>query len=131
MDSSLLSVLEITSRYIANRGHPHPDFSLSPQSAVCQDAYIFGIDVDDYVHELEEAFGPVVRQIPWLRFTDQAGSFRGFGCLLVPFWLMTRLVLWPFRRGKVMPRVNPKAFGPRLEMQHIAKVIDTGHWLEP
>jgi len=131
MGDTIDRVMDATLKYIAHRGQPDPDFVLSPSSAICQDAAIFGIDVDDYVNELEDTFGPVIRQIPWLRYTDQTASFRGCGCLAFPFWLMARIIIWPFRKGKIIPRANPREFGPRLELQHIAKVIDAGHWLEP
>ena len=130
-DSSLDRLIALTNRYLEHWGHPDGEWQLTAHSAICQDAYIFGIDVDDYVYELEEEFGKVVLLIPWLRFTDQTASARGFGCLLFPFWLMYRLARLPFTGGPVIPESDPKNFGPRLELGHVAAVIEKGEWFEP
>ena len=131
MLSELDRLLAVTRAYLDQRGHPDPDFELSAESAVSQDAQISGIDVDDYVEDLAAEFGPIVYQIPWLRFTDQEGSFRGCGCLLVPFWLLKRIAISFYRGERVF--LPPKAdnFGPRLEFRHIAAVIEKGQWFDP
>jgi hypothetical protein len=131
MVSTVDRVIAVTNRFLENRGHPDDSFVAVAQSAVCQDAYIFGVDVDDYVAELENEFGQVVWIIPWLRFTDQTSSFRGWRCLAFPFWFLFRLLRLPFRTGPVIPKSDPRNFGPRLELDHIAKIIEQGEWVEP
>ena len=100
-------------------------------TAICQDAMIFGVDVEDYVAELEEEFGAIVWDIPWLHYTDQTSSFRGCSAGLFPFYLLARLARWPFFGGDIIPKADPGNFPKRLELGHIAKVIDAGHWIEP
>lgn len=124
-------LIDVTTKFIEERGHPDENVVLTPASAVCQDAYIFGIDVDDYVNALSSEFGQIVHQIPWGHYTDQTSSFRGCGCLLVPPWLLWRLVRWPLVRGSIIPRADPRNFPFRLELGHLAKVIDRGEWIEP
>lgn len=92
---------------------------------------IYGIDVEDYVWALEEHFGEVVRQIPWLRFTDQTFSFRGCGVVLVPLILIWRIARFPFAGGPILPRPDPINHPERLALEHIAAVIDRGEWFEP
>lgn len=128
MSATLNRLIEITSQFCANRPAKMP---LIGESAICQDAYIFGIDLDDYVDAIENEFGQVVLQIPWLRFTDQTASFRGCAVLLVPPWLLWRLVSWPFRGGRFLPHPDPLKFQHRLTLRHIAAVIDRGEWFEP
>lgn len=106
------------------------DVDISAESAVCQDLLIFGIDVDDYHGDLRGRFGPIINEIPWLRFTDQTDSFRGCGCLLVPFWLAGRLVKRVFRPGDAL-HSDPRNHPERLTLRHVAAVIDAGQWFEP
>lgn len=131
MATTLERVINITEKFLQIRGHPDDDFVVTASSAVCQDAYIYGVDVDDYVDEMEGEFGDVVWIIPWLRFTDQAAAFRGWGILIFPFWLVGRIASWPFHMGRIIPAPDPRTFGHRLEFEHIAKVIDAGQWSEP
>ncbi|MBM3928214.1 MAG: hypothetical protein FJ335_07135 [Sphingomonadales bacterium] len=101
----------------------------SPDTAMAQDAIIDGIDVDDLVFDLEDEFGLVIREIPWLRFSDQRASFRGCGIVLYPAWVVWRLFV---RKSDepihILP--DPQLF-PRLTVSHIAGVIDRGEWFEP
>lgn len=131
LDDSVRVVIDITTAYLQRRGHPDAGFVPDAHSALCQDAYIFGVDVDDYVYELKQSFGDVVYEIPWLHFTDQTASFRGWACLIVPFWMIWRLMRWPVMGGTVFPRPQPRTFPLRLELRHIAYVIQQGEWIEP
>jgi hypothetical protein len=130
-EHTVRAVIDITAAYLQRRGHPDAGFVPDAQSALCQDAYIFGIDVDDYVYELKRRFGDVVYEIPWLRFTDQTSSFRGWASLIVPFWVFWRLARKLVMGGPVIPHPQPRAFPLRLELAHIAYVIEQGEWIEP
>lgn len=130
--STLERLLGVTSKF--NRERFGVDVEVprfDADSTVCQDALIYGLDVDDYVARLEAEFGPVVLEIPWLRFTDQTASFRGYGCLVFPVWLVGRFLAWPFRGGHLIPVPDPRHFPHRLTLGHVAHVIDGGHWIEP
>lgn len=62
---------------------------ITPETAMAQDARIDGIDVDDFVTELHEEFGPIIGDVPWLIFSDQRNSARGCIAVMgVPFWLV-------------------------------------------
>jgi hypothetical protein len=122
-------VLDVTRRFLQRRGGD--DAQLTAASAVCQDAMIFGIDVDDYAHSLEAEFGPIVRDIPWLRYTDQTSSFRGCGCILVPFWLLSHVPAKLLKGESLIARPDPRNFPRRLTFGHVAAVIDAGAWFEP
>lgn len=95
---------------------------LTPASAIDQDIGISGGDVEDLAEALAQEFGDQVWQWPWQRFAllDEGIS------LFAPFWLVWRLITRPIR-GRFF---DPSPF-ERLELGHIAKVIEAGHWLEP
>ena len=126
---TLAKVIAITSDFRSDVVDDEAPFSAT--TAICQDAMIFGVDVEDYVWRLEEEFGSVVWKIPWLPYTDQTFSFRGCGCLAIPFVLVWRLVVWPVTREKIIPRADPANFPHRLTLGHIAAVIDKGEWFDP
>lgn len=131
MNPTLDRLIELTNQYLGNRGDPDAAFIASPTSAVCQDCFIYGVDVDDYVCLLEEEFGPVVRHIPWLAYTDQTSSYRGCAIALFPLVTICRAPLKLFFGRSLVPAPDPRHFGPRLTLRHIAHVIDEGHWSEP
>ena len=120
-------VLSATRRHVEARGGSWPS-EVKLDDAVCQDLMIFGIDVDDYVGELEIDFGKVVWTIPWLHFTDQTSSFRGLGCFLFPPWLLWRLLRRLVASGPIIPRADPKNYPHRLTLREIAKIIEEGGW---
>lgn len=95
---------------------------LSDHTAVDQDLKIAGGDIVDFAEALANAFGAQVWQWPWQRFAmlDEGVS------VLAPFWLAWRLLTWPIR-GRVF---DPSPF-ERLELGHIAAVIDRGEWFDP
>jgi hypothetical protein len=123
-------LVRVTRAHLVSRG-TEGDEPIRQDAAVCQDLLIFGIDVDEYVDRLAAEFGPVVNQVPWLTYTDQTASFRGFGCLAFPLWLGWRLVRWPFARGSIIALPNPKHHPHRLTLEHLAAVIDKGAWFDP
>lgn len=122
-------VLEATRRYLAERAGEDPTaVSAALDDAVCQDLMILGVDVEDYVWALETEFGDVVWTIPWLHYTDQTNSFRGCGCLMVPPWLVWRLMKKLVRGGTVMDCPHPRDHPHRLTLREVAAAIEAGGW---
>ena len=127
MTDTLERLIRVTEEH--STGRPG-NFPLNADSAVSQDAYIFGVDVDDYVTRLEAEFGPAVWTIPWLHYTDQRYSHRGWqACIIAPF-----LVPWLMAKGALVGR---KAIAPdpvnhpyRLTLRQVAEAIDNGGWPE-
>ena len=95
---------------------------LSELSAIDQDIRIAGDDVAELAEALAAEFGEQVWQWPWQRFAQLDEGLP----LLFPFLLIWQLATWPFRGSFEYP--SPYE---RLELGHIAKAIDAGHWLEP
>lgn len=94
---------------------------LRDDSAVDQDLKIWGDDVDEFANALAQAFGKQVLQWPWQRFTDLNEP-----SLLTVLALFRQLLTWPFRGSFSYPsRLE------RLELGHIARAIEAGHWIEP
>ena len=117
MHSALDRVIAIVSRHTGV-----PVVKLGAKSAIDQDIRISGGDVNELAEALAAEFGEQVWQWPWQRFTmlDEGLS------LWFPITLTWQLLTWPFRGTFEYP--SPLE---RLELGHIAKVIDAGHWLEP
>lgn len=95
---------------------------LSGASAIDQDVRISGGDVHELAEALAKEFGLQVWQWPWQRFAELN---EGCSPLVFP-WLIWRLLTWPVR-GHLF---DPSPF-ERLELRHIAAVIDCGEWFEP
>ncbi|MES2303187.1 MAG: hypothetical protein V4521_14110 [Pseudomonadota bacterium] len=95
---------------------------LTASSAIDHDIQISGGDVEDLAEALAKEFGDQVWQWPWKRFAclDEGLS------LFFPFQITWQLLTWPLRGSFSYP--SPYE---RLELGHIAKVIEAGHWLEP
>lgn len=91
-------------------------------SAIDQDIKISGGDVTDFAEALAEEFGDEVLQWPWQRFALLDDGLS----LLFPFALVWQLVSWPFRGSFEYP--SPYE---RLELGHIAAVIEKGEWFDP
>ena len=127
-ETTLQRLIGVTEKFA--EGRPG-NFPLGPHSSISQDAYIFGIDTYDYFGELEAEFGPVVREIPWMEWTDQTDSYYGCAAGCFPLILLARLLVWPFTRRPLLKHPDPKGFSRRLELGQIAKVIDQGYWEEP
>lgn len=94
---------------------------LSEHSAIDQDMKISGDDVTEFAEALANEFGDHVWQWPWQRFAELSEPH-----LFTGLWFFWRLLTWPVR-GRVF---DPSPF-ERLELGHIAKAIDAGHWIEP
>lgn len=91
------------------------------ESAIDQDIGVSGDDVDELVRALGQKFGEQVYTWPWHRFANLSEPH-----LFTGLYFLWRLVSWPIR-GRLF---DPSPY-ERLELGHIAKVIDAGHWLEP
>ena len=119
-------VLDATRRHLEGRGWKE---SVELDDAVCQDLLIFGIDVDEYVGELNSEFGEIVWTIPWGYYTDQTGSYRGCrACVVAPFlvpWMLFKKVAFG---AETLTMPNPKNFPHRLTLRQIAQVIERGGW---
>ena len=100
-----------------------PVAKLSSESAIDQDVQICGDDVADLAEALAEEFGDHVWQWPWQRFAclDEVGVSP-----LFPFVLVWQLLTWPIRGTFSYPSQYE-----RLELGHIASVIEHGQWFEP
>ena len=127
----LQRVIQVTNEFRSDPNDPESWNSFGPNTAVCQDAMIFGVHVEDYVDKLEEEFGAIVWQIPWLEYTDQTDSFRGCAVFWLPFVLLGRLISKTFTGNPILKNPDPRNFSKRLELGHIAKVIENDHWIEP
>lgn len=117
MSTTLDRVMEIVAAQSGTRRG-----RLTAASAIDQDVGISGGDVEDLAEALAGEFGEWVWQWPWQRFAllDEGLS------LLFPFLLIWQLLTWPVRGSLSYP--SPYE---RLELGHIAKVSEAGHWLEP
>jgi hypothetical protein len=95
--------------------------NLTAQSAIEQDMGISGDDVTEFAEWLAKEFGDNVWQWPWQRFAELSEP----SALIFPYF-MWRLLTWPIR-GRLF---DPSSF-ERLELGHIAAVIEKGEWFEP
>ncbi|MFU7528246.1 hypothetical protein [Qipengyuania sp. ASV99] len=93
-----------------------------PNSAIEQDLDIVGDDVDDFAQRLAERFGDHVADWPWQRFTDLNEGVSP----LFPFALVWQLATWPLRS-----RFSYPSPFERLELSHIAFVLERGEWVDP
>jgi hypothetical protein len=99
-----------------------PVQSLSANSAVAQDIRIYGMDVWEFEEALTSEFGIAAHDWPWHRFAELSEGLGG--CF--PFTLLWQLLSWPFRGSFGYPSEFE-----RLELGHIAAVIEKGEWFEP
>ena len=95
---------------------------LSPTTAVYQDIGLVGDDVTDFAAALTNEFGDWIWSWPWERFAQLDERLS----LLFPVMLFWQLISWPFRGSFEYPDAYE-----RLELGHIAAVIDNGEWFEP
>jgi hypothetical protein len=98
-----------------------PPEKLGARSALYQDIGLCGDDVDIFVAALAGLYGDNVRTWPWARFTN----------LREPnLWTaLSALVKVPYRM--LRKRRDQASRYERLELGHIAAVIETGHWRDP
>ena len=92
---------------------------LDEHSAIDQYIGISGDDVTELAEALAAEFGEQVWQWPWQRFVQLNEPH-----LLTSFWFIWRLLSWPIR-GRLFDPFE------RLELGHIAAVIEKGQWFEP
>jgi hypothetical protein len=116
MGSTLSRVVEIVAWHSGV-----PASRLTPQSAIDQDVKISGDDVTELAEALAKEYGNHVWEWPWQRFAELSEP----SALVAPYFVW-RLLTWPFR-GQLF---DPSSF-ERLELGHIAAVIDRGEWFEP
>lgn len=95
---------------------------LGASTAVDQDMGMAGDDVTEFAEALASEFGEQVWKWPWERFAQLDEGLS----LLFPFMLVWQLVSWPFRGSFGYPSAYE-----RLQLGHIAAVIDKGEWFEP
>jgi hypothetical protein len=95
---------------------------LAAETAIDQDMGMAGGDVEDFAKALADEFGEHVWGWPWHRF---AVLEEGLGCYFLPA-LIWQLLSWPFRGSFGHPDAHE-----RLELGHIAAVIDKGEWFDP
>lgn len=95
---------------------------LSATSAVDQDLGLVGDDATDFCLALGREFGDWIWSWPWQRFVD----FNEGLSLLFPLVLVWQLFTWPFRGSFNYPSTLE-----RLELGHVAAVIDRREWFEP
>ena len=100
----------------------HPIARLTPTTAIDQDLRITGGDVADLAEMLADEFGEHVWSWPWGRFTALGEGLSP----LFPFVFTWQLLTWPFRGSFAYPSEFE-----RLELGHIAAVIERGEWFEP
>lgn len=105
----------------------HGCIDADPESALAQDLGIYGLDVDDFAMKLAERFGSWVADWPWDRFTDLNEGVDVRGCLMLPF--MPLVLIYRAVRG--MPLFPQDKELERLELGHIASVLEAGQWIDP
>ncbi|KWV93192.1 hypothetical protein [Erythrobacter sp. YT30] len=100
-------------------GYKHATLS----SAVDQDLTVTGDDGDDFVLQIVDRYGEWVREWPWERFI----CFNEGVSMLAPY-----AALWNFLRLPWSDTAFPqKPELERLELGHIAKVLERGEWIDP
>lgn len=115
----MVSILE---RVVTQAEYMSGAKNLTAQSAIDQDMGISGDDVTEFAEWLAKEFGDHVWQWPWQRFAELN---EGLGCFFLP-GLMWMLITWPIRGS-----FNYPSPFERLELGHIAAVIEKGEWFEP
>jgi len=113
---TLERVLEIVSK---RSGVPRE--RLTATSAIRHEVRIGDDDVTELVEALAKEFGEDIWSWPWHRYTELSEPTL----LVVPMFIW-RLVTWPVRK-----RLSHPSPIERLELGHIAKALDAGHWIEP
>ena len=108
--------------FLAHRASGISVGRLNGMSAVDQDLGIAGDDVADFAGLLAAEFGEWVWTWPWHRF-----AILGEGLsIIAPFMAIWRIMTWPLRAT-----LHPPESIERLELGHIAVVIDAGEWRDP
>jgi hypothetical protein len=98
-----------------------PKHKLSATSAIYQDVRMAGDDVNEFVERLQRELGCDAYQWPWTRFTNLSEPT----ILSLPHFVW-QLFTWA-KRGSFHDYERYE----RLNLGHIAAVIDCGEWFEP
>ena len=106
--------------WIAQEWHGIPE--ATARSTFKQELGIYGDDVDEFALKLAERYGEWVAEWPWHRFTELSEGVP----LTWPFRMLWQLASWPFRGRFSYPEPHE-----RLELGHIARVLEAGEWIEP
>ncbi len=106
---------------IASRRSGLPVNALSSRSAIYQDLGLAGDDVDEFAAALAELYGEQVFTWPWRRFTDLNEPTLGT--------VVAALAQLPVRLLKKHRAYTSRY--DRLELGHIAAVIESGQWRDP
>ncbi len=116
MTSVLESVIALASKHSGL-----PPEKLGPQSAVYQDIGLFGDDVEEFAAALAGLYGGYVLGWPWSRFANlnEPNLWTALSAIVKVPWRMLR------KRHDHGQRYE------RLELGHIAAVIESGQWHEP
>ena len=116
MSTVIESVVALAAKYSG-----FPPEKVAPHHAIYQDLGLIGNDMKAFIAALAVAHGDPVADWPWRRFTN----------LNEPnLWtLLLARVKVPFRMLRKR-RDHSRRF-ERLELGHIAAVIETGHWRDP
>jgi hypothetical protein len=91
-----------------------------PQAAIHQDLGINGNEADEFVAALCNEFGNWVAEWPWARFVDFNEP---------PAWLGPKV--WKALRLPNAATAFPGYVEERLELGHVAAVIENGGWFDP
>lgn len=116
MPTTLDQVIEIAKRASGRR-------RASENSALIDDLRIIGDDADDLIDLLCNRFGDWVDEWPWHRFLD-FDEGRALQAPIRKLWQILHLpwIETAFPQPPVLER---------LELGHIAAVIEKGQWFEP
>ncbi len=114
----MASVLDRVIHVVADHSRVSGDPTAS--SAVDQDLHIRGDDADELVAALAESFGEWLYDWPWHLFINLNEP---------PAWLGPKI--WKFLGLKNPSMAFPGYTERRLELGHIAAVIEKGQWFEP
>jgi hypothetical protein len=98
-----------------------PMAKLTANSALYQDVRMTGDDVDEFIERLSSQFGGDILGWPWGRFTN----------LSEPTILDLPRFIWQLFTWQKRGSLHDLSRYERLELGHIAAVIDRGEWFEP
>lgn len=91
-----------------------------PHAAIFQDLGIGGVEADDFVDALIARFGDWVAGWPWAQFVDFTEPPASIGPRI-----------WKWLRLPYPETAFPGHVEQRLELGHIAAVIEKGQWFDP
>lgn len=124
--SPLTDTEKLVAGVMARHGLQLPIEEITADTSMAKDAHIDGIDVYEFVQDLQSCFGDPIRTIPWEDFSDQRASFYGCQVLSFPFWVLWRLVTKPSDE-RIIPRLGTLDH-PQITVRQIAEAIDAGGW---